>query len=138
MMRKLSLSCHIFDGPPGVCIAASRKAGANLAHSAFFILGAGVQRRSVNSPAPVKPPHNGTLSPNWTSTPQCGGLAPVQLDLAWDSTGESRVTAPPSGHLRSRCLGKFMSLPNSLAGSGGATKRQSGTDRRLMLGATRG
>ena len=41
LIRKLSLSCHIFEDAPGVCIPARRKAGAYLAHSTFFILGVG-------------------------------------------------------------------------------------------------
>ena len=40
----------------GVCIAARRKAGAHLAHSTCFILGVGVHKRRVNSPAPAMPP----------------------------------------------------------------------------------
>ena len=55
---RLALFCETTcDG-----IAARPSDGNNFAHATSFIFGVGVHKRSVNSPAPVKPPHSGTLA----------------------------------------------------------------------------
>ena len=46
-------------------MAARFRAGTCRVHSGLVSFGRRVQRRKVNCPSPVNPPHKGTLSPNW-------------------------------------------------------------------------